>query len=165
MARKPRRWINNTTEYSSLNTNKIAEIISFATPDVSDVLDEDQKKGIKLPTIEQLALQRNIWAKKRNIMANKRTMLAYIRTGFVIASVARTYSEQSWATYGIIFTSFVAIEYGYNAFVYGLNFKPEKCVSDIFERLFDLYAFGLVIIAIILLGYEVPEKIQGIVNG
>jgi len=134
---------------------KIAELVKFATPDVRDALDPKQMAGEKLPSIEQLALQRNIWAKKRNIMANKRTMLAYIRTGFTIANVARAYTEQAWATTGIIFMGFVAIEYSWNAIVLGFEWKPGKTVDFIFERFFDVYAFALVIIALICLGYLV----------
>ena len=135
--------------------DKLEDLIHEACPDIFWTLKGVDKE--KLPSLQHLALQRNIWARKRTSMANKRTMLAYIRTAFTLANMAKAWKEQSWSTFGIIFISCVAVEYIYNIITITSGIHPPKAVNMGFEYGFDAYAFGLVVVALIVLGYEVPQ--------
>jgi uncharacterized membrane protein YidH (DUF202 family) len=114
-------------------------------------------KDTDVISLQKLALQRNFWARKRTIMANKRTMLAYVRTGFLIAAVAKEYTKQEWATYGFIFIAFVLLEYIYNTATITGDLDIKKTISMVTEFIFDGYAVGLVVIALIVLGYNVED--------
>lgn len=134
--------------------NKLKDLIKEACPDILWTIDGVKKE--ELPSLQHLALQRNVWARKRTIMANKRTMLAYVRTAFTLANMARSWGEQAWATYGFIFICFVIIEYIYNIVVITGGVHPPREVNQGFEYGFDAYAVGLTVIALVVLGYEVP---------
>ena len=154
---------SNAQKYSKIDNedkppshDKLEDLISEACPDILwTVRGRDKIKAENLPSLQHLALQRNIWARKRTTMANKRTMLAFVRTGFTLANMAHSWGEQSWAYYGFVFMFFVAIEYIYNIVVITGGVHPTKNVSLGFEYSFDIYAFGLVVIALIVLGYHV----------
>ena len=132
---------------------KLKDLINEACPDIKWTINKVDKD--KLPSLQHLALQRNIWARKRTTMANKRTMLAFVRTGFTLANMANNWGEQSWAYYGFVFMVFVAIEYVYNIVIITGGVHPPKNVNLGFEYTFDAYAFGLVIVALVVLGYHV----------
>ena len=133
--------------------DKLEDLIREACPDVYWTVRGVKKEN--LPSLQHLALQRNVWARKRTTMANKRTMLAFVRTGFTLANMANNWGEQSWATYGFVFMVFVALEYFYNIIVITGGVHPPKNVNLGFEYTFDAYAFGLVIVALVVLGYHV----------
>lgn len=137
------------------NKEKLQELINEACPDILWTIDTIPKE--QLPSLQHLALQRNVWAKKRTIMANKRTMLAFIRTGFTLANMAKSWGQQSWSTFGLIFISFVAAEYIYNIITITANVPVPPKIHTGLEYAFDAYAFGLVVVALIILGYEVPQ--------
>lgn len=132
---------------------KLENLIKQACPDVYWSIKEIPLN--KLPSLQHLALQRNVWALKRTSMANKRTMLAFIRTGFTLANLAKSWGQQAWSTFGLVFISFVAVEYIYNIVTITAGVHVSKPINSGFEYTFDAYAFGLVVVALIILGYEV----------
>ena len=134
---------------------KLEELIQEACPDIIWTIKGVDKED--LPSLQHLALQRNVWARRRTSMANKRTMLAYVRTAFTLANMAKNWGEQSWAYYGFVFVWFVAIEYIYNIVVITGGVHVPKKINMAFEYGFDVYAIGLVVVALIVLGYHVPE--------
>ena len=144
------------TEETPPAHDKLEDLVREACPDVLWTIKEIKKED--LPSLQHLALQRNVWARKRTIMANKRTMLAYIRTAFTLANMAKNWGEQSWATYGFVFICCVAIEFIYNIVVITGGIHPPKEINQGFEYGFDAYAVGLVVIALVVLGYEVPAE-------
>lgn len=143
----------NAPQKQKKANKKLEDLIRQACPDIYWTVQEIPKE--QLPSLQHLALQRNVWALKRTSMANKRTMLAFIRTGFTLANMAKAWGQQSWSTFGLIFISFVAVEYIYNIVTITAGVHPSKNVNSIFEYSFDAYAFGLVVVALIILGYEV----------
>jgi len=107
----------------------------------------------KMPSLQEMAVQRNKWAKKRTIMANKRTLLAYVRTLFLLAAIAKEYAKPQWASYGIVFSVFILLEFAYNTAAITGGSMLFANWSTLIEIAFDLYPVGIVVILTIVLGY------------
>ena len=71
---------------------------------IPDVLKKEELHSIHpkhMPSLQELALQRTIWAKHRTEMANRRTFLAYLRTLLAIASSLNRLNRNTDVEYGL----------------------------------------------------------------
>lgn len=71
---------------------------------IPDVLKKEALHAIHpkhMPSLQELALQRTIWAKHRTQMANRRTYLAYLRTLLAIGASIHKLNRNTDVEYGL----------------------------------------------------------------
>lgn len=71
---------------------------------IPDVLKKEELHSIHpkhMPSLQELALQRTIWAKQRTVMANRRTFLAYLRTLLAVGASINKLNRNTDVEYGL----------------------------------------------------------------